>query len=78
MSNTWQPIETAPVDQRGLLWIGDAGPNHSNVAFGTVREFKPYHDPGKPMPPKRYAIAEGFNGPWKITHWMPLPDPPHE
>lgn len=22
------------------------------------------------------AQAYGFNGAWKVTHWMPLPEPP--
>jgi hypothetical protein len=24
----------------------------------------------------QHRAAEGFHGDWKITHWMPLPDPP--
>lgn len=62
----WQPIETAPKDVRGLVWIEDKVLR--GVAFGRVIT---YGNSGE-----RFAVADGFNGDWNISHWMPLPEPP--
>lgn len=59
----WQPIETAPPSTRVLLWNADA----NSCCFGKVYK---YPDT------KIIAIAEGYNGEWDITHWMPLPERP--
>ena len=74
--STWQPIETAPAkaiddySTRLLLWVADGGDRRNGIAaFGRVYRF-----PDGSLK----AGAEGFNGDWNITHWMPLPEPPKE
>jgi hypothetical protein len=70
----WRPIETAPVssseDQQSvMLWVSDGGSSGAGCcAFG--RCYRVFPDS-----PVRVA-AIGFYGDWKITHWMPLPNPP--
>ncbi len=63
----WQPIETAPRDgRRVLVWIADktyTGPAFAKLWF--------YSTDGR-----LGGGAEGYNGDWNITHWMPLPPPP--
>jgi hypothetical protein len=64
----WQPIETAPLSMPGypkriLLWVADAN-CHAMGHF--------YDWPGL----SGRAVAEGYNGDWRITHWAPLPEPP--
>lgn len=68
---TWQPIETAPGNVGGLVWVEDAGPHNRQIAFGGMRETKVNGET------YRFAWAEGYSGDWKITHWMPLPAPPN-
>jgi hypothetical protein len=70
----WQPIETAPIDTRVLLWCADLTFDNGvkekrpvGAVFGVVR---PY--PGL----ENKAYATGFSGDWEFTHWHPLPDPP--
>lgn len=61
----WQPIETAPRDEsRILVYINDPASSVQRHAFGHV------YESGR-------VIAEGYNGDWRITHWMPLPEPHH-
>ena len=59
---TWMPIETAPVGERVIVWIGDA-------AVGTLIQ-EPgglqWEDDG--LEPVPFIISP--------THWMPLPPPP--
>ena len=62
----WQPIETAPRGQRVLVWIADKKVDE-NIAFAKVW----FYADGTPG-----GGAEGFNGKWYLTHWMPLPPPP--
>jgi hypothetical protein len=60
----WMPIETAPKDgTRVLVWIADK--SYTGHAFA-----KPwfYSTDGR-----FGGGAEGYNGDWNITHWMPLP-----
>lgn len=60
----WQPIETAPRDEsRILVFIDDPVSKVQRHAFG--------HCYGSGC-----VIAEGYNGDWRITHWMPLPESP--
>ncbi len=66
----WRRIETAPGNIRGFVWVADAGPDHSHIAFGGMRESRLHGEL------YRYPWAEGYSGDWKITHWMPLPDAP--
>jgi hypothetical protein len=64
----WQPISTAPRDQRRVLvWIDD-GP--TKVCSFAHLWF--YSTDGR-----LGGGAEGYNGQWNITHWMPLPEPPN-
>jgi hypothetical protein len=62
MPSEWQPIETAPKDQARILL----------VAVGTVMIG---HWERRLL---RFRIEGGHHS-WllgKITHWMPLPEPP--
>jgi hypothetical protein len=64
----WQPIETAPRDgRRVLVWIADS---HTGHAFAKLWFYSTDGRLG--------GGAEGYNGDWNITHWMPLPSPPNE
>lgn len=76
----WQPIDTAPATPMGadedppsiLVWIADSGPGgRGEVSFGYVY----LSNSGQ-----RRVKASGYGGTheWKITHWMPLPDPPSD
>lgn len=62
----WLPIETAPKGQRVMVWIADKEVGE-NIAFAKVW----FHSDGT-----LGGGAEGFNGKWDLTHWMPLPPPP--
>lgn len=65
----WQPISTAPKDgRRVLVWIADK--NYTGHAFAKLWFYSTDGRLG--------GGAEGFNGGWNITHWMPLPPPPKE
>lgn len=70
----WLPIETAPradewdMPPTVLLWVADGGGKGSGChAFGRVYR---YADGDV------RAVASGFSGNWRVTHWMPLPEPP--
>jgi hypothetical protein len=65
----WEPIETAPFEERVLLWCEDNrhGRRANPVVFGRVVDF------GEG---ERKVYGEGMNGDWLFTHWMPLPSPP--
>ena len=63
----WQPIETAPRDgRRVLVWISDK--SHTGPAFAKLWFYSTDGRLG--------GGAEGYNGDWNITHWMPLPAAP--
>lgn len=62
----WLPISTAPKGQRVMVWIADKEAGE-NIAFAKVW----FHADGT-----LGGGAEGFNGPWDLTHWQPLPPPP--
>lgn len=71
----WQPIETAPADTADgeppeiLVWVANGGVRKEGaVAFGRVYIGERTHE--------RRPQASGYSGDWKITHWMPLPEPP--
>lgn len=66
----WQQIDTAPFADfmatyplDCLVWCPEIG----GVRVGRVWR---YPD-GQPM-----GQANGYGGEWKITHWMPMPEPP--
>lgn len=65
----WQPIETAPVVDlereevpRCLVYSKQFG-----VQMGRTWRYATGEAVGD---------AAGFHGDWKVTHWMPLPEPP--
>ena len=62
-SQTWQGIESAPIDTDVLLYSS----KRKYIVIG-------YHD-GYNNPNWRNDQGEIFNPP---THWMPLPNPPQE
>ena len=71
----WQPIETAPRDSTPIL-LCLAVPSKMAVGAGTA--------------PSVQVVAGDLNGPFspyvtgptgetvRVTHWMPLPDPPED
>lgn len=62
----WMPIETAPKDgERVLVYVKDHG--YTGIAFAKLW----FYSDGR-----LGGGAEGFNGKWNITHWMPIPPPP--
>ncbi len=65
----WQPIESAPCEERIMLWCEDnrSRPDANPVVFGRVVDFSDG---------ERRAYGDGYNGNWNFTHWMPLPAPP--
>jgi hypothetical protein len=76
---SWQPIETAPVapnefdsPPRLLVWVADGGLGRKGpygvAAFGYCYRSS--------IDSEVRAKAEGYNGNWKITHWMPMPGSP--
>ncbi len=67
----WQPIETAPISDTKLrhgdrhqvfLWV---------VGFGLTTGY--VFDDGEGG---QIISANGFGGTFKVSHWMPLPEPP--
>ncbi len=68
----WQPIETAPKDQRAIFWVRP----------GTEEDGDFYvYSSGKPIISHCEAfIHVGLSDTWSslhvATHWMPLPAPP--
>ena len=61
----WQPIETAPKDERILLWCADHN-MRTKEPIGVCMG-RNWGD---------YPMGEGMSGDWTFTHWMPLPEPP--
>jgi hypothetical protein len=66
--SAWQPIEAYPEiavfeQPERVLVYGEMGVNPGRVyRYGTGEVI---------------ATAEGYHGSeWRITHWMPLPEPP--
>jgi hypothetical protein len=67
--NGWQPIETAPKSGvRILVWVT---PAKATPKVGIAH----WHQPGNKDRPG-FWTTEGFSS-RKITHWRPLPEPPH-
>ena len=67
----WQPIETAPVDERVLLWFVSCNPENTyahTAIFGQVSSYESgkYWDG---------AIGEYRELEW-VTHWALEPEPP--
>lgn len=65
----WQPIETAPFADEFLRNVV------SCLVYGKqtgVQKGRAWRYPDGTA----FGQADGFNGEWGITHWMPLPEPP--
>ena len=63
----WQPISTAPKDgTRVMVWMDDKYASNRH-AFAKLW----FYEDGR-----LGGGAEGYNGDWGISHWMPLPPPP--
>ena len=64
----WYPIETAPLEERVMLWCEDNRnrPSANSIVFGRVVDF---------TNGERVAYGDGMNGPWTFTYWSPLPPP---
>lgn len=60
----WQPIETAPKDQRLLLFFPTAGMVATGywAIFDEAWQGEPFTEEDRPLP----------------THWMPLPELPEQ
>ena len=80
--NDWQPIETAPKDGTGMdvlceligredefkhVRFTDVSWNTGNL--GGVGWFRVLDDGD-------WEYLEAGDIPWRLTHWMPLPEPP--
>jgi hypothetical protein len=65
----WQPIETAPLETRLLLWCPERQRKGEppTFVFGSIVQFSDG---------ARKVYGDGMNGDWKFTHWMPTPEPP--
>lgn len=64
---SWQPIETAPVNQLVLIWI----PNSTNVSGDKGRySLATLH---AKLDPDMAAYSKSFP-----THWQSLPEPPQD
>lgn len=62
----WQDIANMPVNTRVLVWVDEK--HMHGVHFGSA-----YRRQDGTL----VARPEGCNGdPWRLTHWMPLPDAP--
>lgn len=65
----WLAVQNAPSDELGLVWVAEGGNDGKGcVAFGTVKRY-PDGD--------IFAIAQGYQGDFTITHWMALPADPN-
>lgn len=72
----WQPIETVPKTEFGqeeinrvMFWVPKSGFRSSGQhVFGyACRSTKTGEE---------FINLDGHSGDWKVTHWMPLPEPP--
>ena len=72
MSDTWQPIATAPKDGTHLLLYGEYIPNEPTIMFGPGEWIGFY------IKSKGKWVEHGELDPIDVTHWMPLPQPPEK
>ena len=66
----WLPIASAPKDgRRVLVFIDDERLKKENYSIAFAKLW--FYENGE-----LGGGAEGFNGHWNITHWMPIPELP--
>jgi len=71
----WQPIKTAPWEQWVLVTSGKYnGVNTFPFVAGLYGDFMSE----KGQEASWFALENGNRVEEKLTHWMPLPDPPDE
>ena len=68
----WQPIETAPKDGTRILGYGDVGLESTPMAATVV-----FIDPNNYWRCDPNEASEYDYERCTLTHWMPLPPPPH-
>lgn len=85
---TWQPIETAPKDEKEIILYRKNEDGSDRVTTGYWMELEhgkysgdcggpcrcPEYD--DPPPPFWWSNDGGFAEEFPPTHWMPLPEPP--
>lgn len=83
-SLSWQPIDTAPLGVRVLLWwVGDNAPLSAHGAIIAVVTYYEIGDPITAQPVEPLRAASYWDGTtyrdlaW-VTHWMPLPQAPED
>lgn len=67
----WQPIDTAPRDQRAILAVNERS-GKMYVCWRAETIFA--ETPDLPSVNEFYLPFADYT--WKPTHWMPLPKPP--
>lgn len=69
--SSWQPIETAPKDGTRILGYGLIGFETTTMAATVIWDkfYSEWH--GHPSEATEYSVEA-----CKLTHWMPLPEPP--
>lgn len=75
MSNEWQPIETAPINESVLVYV----PNAEHYGEPIYRAIKIYFE-GRQSQPYWTSTAvhcgRDIAGDYQPSHWMPLPESP--
>jgi hypothetical protein len=66
----WQPIETAPRDQFVLVYA--RRPSRHHVCWDVAQCESP-HGTWRDQSSHEIELYD-----WRVTHWMPLPDPPSQ
>jgi hypothetical protein len=79
MSDTWQPIETAPKDGRKILLYRPLAHLSQDPHVTIKRAMNVLWHCFDVTIPEGYTAEQHFNdGAAFATHWMPLPEPPKE
>lgn len=60
----WQPIETAPKTTKPI-WL--AVPGTMRIGYWSEERWRDF-----------YGVSPRFDVLFTPTHWMPIPEPPHE
>ena len=83
LNEKWQPIETAPKDgEEFMVWF-EPPKNHPRHAGCCIETRAKFHVAGDLVIWSELGSEFGgwrssgdFNPDWRVTHWMPLPQPP--